>query len=114
MSTSSNTIPKPEDYAPFHLEAFYRLERDKGSDFANATIDSALVTYTRDTMTNKLKHAAKQGHKNWWKKEDCSIDDLKELHAKHVDKGEFLDAGIFAMFIHARQCAEFLEQEGES
>ncbi len=69
---NKNTIPQPEDYAPFHMESFYRME-----------------------------------------KETCDIADLQYEMARHVDKGEFLDAGIFAMFIHARQCAEYLEASAE-
>lgn len=53
-------------------------------------------------MKAKLAEKRAQGYGGWDDPEDCTIAWLSELLRKHIDKGDPIDVGNFAMMIHQR------------
>jgi hypothetical protein len=62
------------------------------------------IAVDRFAVAMKMKLADKraQGYGGWDNPEDCSIAWLSELLRKHIDKGDPVDVGNFAMMIHQR------------
>ncbi|MBY3333725.1 hypothetical protein HFN98_24340 [Rhizobium laguerreae] len=53
-------------------------------------------------MKAKLAEKRAQGRGGWDDKDDCSDIWLSELLREHVEKGDPLDVGNFAMMLHQR------------
>jgi hypothetical protein len=64
--------------------------------------DDLAVDRFAATMKAKLAEKREQGYGGWDDPEDCTIGWLSELLRKHVDKGDPVDVGNFAMMIHQR------------
>jgi len=100
---------KPADFTPFYLKVFHLIEEKNNNEFANKLADSQLQAYANGCISDKIKIARKQGHSDWWKESETPIECLRELLAIHVAKGDMVDVAIFAMMIHARECAAYEE-----
>jgi hypothetical protein len=64
--------------------------------------DDIAVDRFAAAMKAKLAEKRAQGYGGWDDPEDCTIGWLSELLRKHVDKGDPVDVGNFAMMIHQR------------
>lgn len=64
--------------------------------------DDLAVDRFAAAMKAKLTEKRAQGYGGWDDPEDCTIGWLSELLRKHVDKGDPVDVGNFAMMIHQR------------
>lgn len=64
--------------------------------------DDLAVDRFAAAMKAKLTEKREQGYGGWDDPEDCTIGWLSELLRKHVDKGDPVDVGNFAMMIHQR------------
>lgn len=67
-----------------------------------AHLDDIAVDRFAAAMKAKLAEKRAQGYHGWDDPEDCTIEHLSNLLAKHVAKGDPIDVGNFAMMIHQR------------
>jgi hypothetical protein len=65
-------------------------------------MERALVQAFADEMDMKLKSARRKGRDGWDNPKECTVDQLKEMMMKHIEKGDMRDVANFAMFIHYR------------
>lgn len=65
--------------------------------------DALAVDRFAAAMKAKLAAKRAEGHGGWDDKEDCSQLFLSQLLREHVEKGDPLDVGNFAMMLHQRE-----------
>lgn len=78
--------------------------------------DDLAVDRFASAMKEKLARKRKEGREGWDDKEDCSDLWLSTLLREHVEKGDPLDVGNFAMMLHQRGeriCSLFECLQGE-
>jgi hypothetical protein len=79
-------------------EALYdEALRQAAAEFDDGAVDAFAVD-----MKAKLARKRAQGRGGWHDPERCTVGELSEMLAEHVDKGDPLDVAIFAMMIHHR------------
>lgn len=54
-------------------------------------------------MQDKLDRKMEEGRGGWWNPEECTVQELKRLLFSHLEKGDMVDIGNFAMMIWIRQ-----------
>lgn len=67
-----------------------------------AHADDLAVDRFAAAMKAKLAEKRAQGYGGWDNPDDCTVEWLSELLRKHVDKGDPVDVGNFAMMIQQR------------
>lgn len=65
--------------------------------------DDAAVDRFATAMKAKLAQKRDEGRSGWDDKDDCSQLFLSQLLREHVEKGDPLDVGNFAMMLHQRE-----------
>lgn len=76
------------------------------SERANITDDEAILDFS-DAMARKMAFCAAKGRSGW---QECSIDELWAMLREHVEKGDPVDVGNFAMMIWNNQQATRISQ----
>jgi hypothetical protein len=64
--------------------------------------DDLAIDQFAAAMKAKLAEKRDEGRSGWDDKDDCSQLFLSQLLREHVEKGDFLDVGNFAMMLHQR------------
>ncbi len=68
--------------------------------------DDRLCVWSSTLMREKLSESRSKGRHGWYDDKVCSLDDLKGMLTKAVDKGDMVDVMNFAAMIKIRECAE--------
>jgi hypothetical protein len=88
------------------MTAFLAAEKTSEckTDIADIRADYRLADYAHRAMCEKLAIARSKGRGGWWNPEECSIDYLRELLRKHVEKGDMRDVMNLAAMVYVREC----------
>jgi hypothetical protein len=68
--------------------------------------DHELVTYTTRAMRLKLASARVKGRQGWWREDECSIDQLKNLLDLALAESDMISVINYAAMIHARRLVD--------
>lgn len=97
---SEGDCPVTPPFSVEHLETALLTLSGHLSD--NAHPDDLAVDRFAAAMKAKLAQKREEGRRGWDDKEDCSAEFLSSLLRRHVEKGDPLDVGNFAMMLHQR------------
>lgn len=72
----------------------------------NEAMDEVLVDAAASLMRRKLATARDKGRGGWWNPAECTISELREAMARHVEKGDPVDVANFAAMVAVREILE--------
>jgi hypothetical protein len=112
------TVIKPGAEQSFHVHNYNALTVTEGvntNQVPSVTLpvhsDDAHIDYFASLMKDKMRASREKGYGNWDTPDECSNEYLAKLFLDRVEEGDFLDAGIYAMMLHARQGTEAVTTE---
>ncbi|HUD91217.1 hypothetical protein [Sphingobium sp.] len=100
-SAGGDTIPCPAcSQSPIALSA--TPAQAEASTLPGEVVDDVAVDRFAAAMKAKLAKKRAEGRGGWHDRQDCPAERLSAMLRAHVDKGDPLDVGNFAMMLHQR------------
>lgn len=70
---------------------------------ADSIMGERLIQYTTSAMKERLKACRDKGRGGWWNSDECSIQNLENSLAEHINKGDWVDVINLSAMIYVRQ-----------
>lgn len=68
--------------------------------------DRELVSYTQKAMRETLGDARYKGRRGWWRKEECTVEQLEKLLQKALDDRDMISVINYAAMIEVRRITD--------
>ncbi len=85
-----------------HFASLKRLNDTSPKARYESNADFCLVDLATKAMEAKLLASREKGRGGWWDDDRCSVDDLQQMLAEHLTKGDMVDVMNFAAMIYVR------------
>lgn len=73
-------------------------------EFRDEFMDNELANSAKRAIEEKLEMARQKGRGGWWST-DCDTENLKQVLAEHIEKGDMRDVMNIAAMIYYRESA---------